>query len=163
MLNCFWSVEKEQHVCSFVTHKTTYRGSKPGYSDCIHFFWQKWQRRFFVLYEHGCLRFALDESVSNASCPLFRLPLLWHQAFSESSSSQNWEWQRFMGENLCTYILVLLVCCTGAWGHIFEMLGFCGITTSVVKGAPVAFSCRQTNVCLHPVFLLKTHLCIIEA
>ncbi|MEQ2212786.1 hypothetical protein XENOCAPTIV_004995 [Xenoophorus captivus] len=22
----------------------------------------KWQRRFFVLYEHGCLRFALDES-----------------------------------------------------------------------------------------------------
>uniref|UniRef100_A0A671V4H1 Myosin phosphatase Rho interacting protein n=1 Tax=Sparus aurata TaxID=8175 RepID=A0A671V4H1_SPAAU len=28
---------------------------------------RKWQRRFFVLYEHGCLRFALDESVSNAS------------------------------------------------------------------------------------------------
>uniref|UniRef100_A0A8C2ZD42 Myosin phosphatase Rho interacting protein n=1 Tax=Cyclopterus lumpus TaxID=8103 RepID=A0A8C2ZD42_CYCLU len=25
---------------------------------------QKWQRRFFVLYEHGCLRFALDESPS---------------------------------------------------------------------------------------------------
>ncbi|XP_016102830.1 myosin phosphatase Rho-interacting protein-like [Sinocyclocheilus grahami] len=25
---------------------------------------RKWQRRFFVLYEHGCLRFALDESVS---------------------------------------------------------------------------------------------------
>uniref|UniRef100_A0A673IFN2 Myosin phosphatase Rho-interacting protein-like n=1 Tax=Sinocyclocheilus rhinocerous TaxID=307959 RepID=A0A673IFN2_9TELE len=24
----------------------------------------KWQRRFFVLYEHGCLRFALDESPS---------------------------------------------------------------------------------------------------
>ncbi|KAM9559284.1 myosin phosphatase Rho-interacting protein-like [Salvelinus alpinus] len=24
---------------------------------------RKWQRRFFVLYEHGCLRFALDESV----------------------------------------------------------------------------------------------------
>ncbi|XP_030255618.1 myosin phosphatase Rho-interacting protein-like isoform X1 [Sparus aurata] len=23
---------------------------------------RKWQRRFFVLYEHGCLRFALDES-----------------------------------------------------------------------------------------------------
>lgn len=27
---------------------------------------QKWQRRFFVLYEHGCLRFALDESVSSS-------------------------------------------------------------------------------------------------
>ncbi|XP_039509618.1 myosin phosphatase Rho-interacting protein isoform X2 [Pimephales promelas] len=25
---------------------------------------RKWQRRFFVLYEHGCLRFALDESPS---------------------------------------------------------------------------------------------------
>ncbi|XP_071247523.1 myosin phosphatase Rho-interacting protein-like isoform X2 [Salvelinus alpinus] len=25
---------------------------------------RKWQRRFFVLYEHGCLRFALDESSS---------------------------------------------------------------------------------------------------
>uniref|UniRef100_A0A8C5B399 Myosin phosphatase Rho interacting protein n=1 Tax=Gadus morhua TaxID=8049 RepID=A0A8C5B399_GADMO len=25
---------------------------------------RKWQRRFFVLYEHGCLRFALDESRS---------------------------------------------------------------------------------------------------
>uniref|UniRef100_A0A673I406 Myosin phosphatase Rho-interacting protein-like n=1 Tax=Sinocyclocheilus rhinocerous TaxID=307959 RepID=A0A673I406_9TELE len=25
---------------------------------------KKWQRRFFVLYEHGCLRFALDESPS---------------------------------------------------------------------------------------------------
>uniref|UniRef100_A0A671V9T6 Myosin phosphatase Rho interacting protein n=1 Tax=Sparus aurata TaxID=8175 RepID=A0A671V9T6_SPAAU len=29
---------------------------------------RKWQRRFFVLYEHGCLRFALDESVSNCVC-----------------------------------------------------------------------------------------------
>uniref|UniRef100_A0A673ILN6 Myosin phosphatase Rho-interacting protein-like n=2 Tax=Sinocyclocheilus rhinocerous TaxID=307959 RepID=A0A673ILN6_9TELE len=28
--------------------------------ECV----QKWQRRFFVLYEHGCLRFALDESPS---------------------------------------------------------------------------------------------------
>ena len=26
---------------------------------------QKWQRRFFVLYEHGLLRYALDEMVSN--------------------------------------------------------------------------------------------------
>lgn len=31
-----------------------------------------------MLYEHGCLRFALDESVSNAPRPLFRLPLLPH-------------------------------------------------------------------------------------
>lgn len=28
---------------------------------------QKWQRRFFVLYEHGSLSFALDELVSNCS------------------------------------------------------------------------------------------------
>uniref|UniRef100_A0A4W6E7L7 Myosin phosphatase Rho interacting protein n=1 Tax=Lates calcarifer TaxID=8187 RepID=A0A4W6E7L7_LATCA len=28
------------------------------------FYMSKWQRRFFVLYEHGCLRFALDESPS---------------------------------------------------------------------------------------------------
>lgn len=27
-----------------------------------------------MLYEHGCLRFALDESVSKAPRPLFRLP-----------------------------------------------------------------------------------------
>ena len=26
---------------------------------------QKWQRRFFVLYEHGLLRYALDEMVSD--------------------------------------------------------------------------------------------------
>lgn len=25
---------------------------------------QKWQRRFFILYEHGLLRYALDEMVS---------------------------------------------------------------------------------------------------
>ncbi|KAJ3607916.1 hypothetical protein NHX12_024967 [Muraenolepis orangiensis] len=31
---------------------------------------RKWQRRFFVLYEHGCLRFALDESVS---CGVYRV------------------------------------------------------------------------------------------
>uniref|UniRef100_A0A673I5A2 Myosin phosphatase Rho-interacting protein-like n=1 Tax=Sinocyclocheilus rhinocerous TaxID=307959 RepID=A0A673I5A2_9TELE len=30
----------------------------------IHVLHFKWQRRFFVLYEHGCLRFALDESPS---------------------------------------------------------------------------------------------------
>lgn len=27
---------------------------------------QKWQRRFFILYEHGLLRYALDEMVSAA-------------------------------------------------------------------------------------------------
>lgn len=31
---------------------------------------QKWQRRFFILYEHGLLRYALDEMVSAAwLCP----------------------------------------------------------------------------------------------
>ncbi|XP_007562131.1 myosin phosphatase Rho-interacting protein-like [Poecilia latipinna] len=38
---------------------------------------RKWQRRFFVLYEHGCLRFALDESVSENSS---------HFGFVEASS-----------------------------------------------------------------------------
>ncbi|XP_014827672.1 PREDICTED: myosin phosphatase Rho-interacting protein-like [Poecilia mexicana] len=38
---------------------------------------RKWQRRFFVLYEHGCLRFALDESVSGNSS---------HFGFVEASS-----------------------------------------------------------------------------
>ncbi|KAF7243074.1 Myosin phosphatase Rho-interacting protein [Varanus komodoensis] len=27
---------------------------------------RKWQRRFFILYEHGLLRYALDEMVSHA-------------------------------------------------------------------------------------------------
>lgn len=46
----------------------------------VFLFWQKWQRRFFVLYEHGCLRFALDESVSTA--PLVSIAaILW-----------NWDW-----------------------------------------------------------------------
>ncbi len=76
MLNYIWSTEKGNCICAFVTYKNTYCGSESDYSDSMYFFGQKWQRRFFVLYEHGCLRFALDESVSNASCPLFRLPPL---------------------------------------------------------------------------------------
>lgn len=38
-----------------------------GCTDVSSLLRQKWQRRFFVLYEHGCLRFALDESVSRPS------------------------------------------------------------------------------------------------
>jgi len=30
---------------------------------------QKWQRRFFILYEHGLLRYALDEMVSESFPP----------------------------------------------------------------------------------------------
>lgn len=35
---------------------------------------QKWQRRFFVLYEHGLLRYALDEMVS--ACAALLIPSL---------------------------------------------------------------------------------------
>ena len=31
---------------------------------------RKWQRRFFILYEHGLLRYALDEMVSVLNAPL---------------------------------------------------------------------------------------------
>lgn len=35
------------------------------HSCCLDFFLlQKWQRRFFLLYEHGLLRYALDDMVS---------------------------------------------------------------------------------------------------
>ncbi|ROK76676.1 Myosin phosphatase Rho-interacting protein [Anabarilius grahami] len=37
---------------------------------------RKWQRRFFVLYEHGCLRFALDESTLDSRCLRFFARLL---------------------------------------------------------------------------------------
>lgn len=33
-------------------------------------FFQKWQRRFFILYEHGLLRYALDEMVSEIFSPV---------------------------------------------------------------------------------------------
>lgn len=36
---------------------------------------QKWQRRFFILYEHGLLRYALDEMVSELSHPTLPQPL----------------------------------------------------------------------------------------
>lgn len=44
------------HVCVWSFHC-----SPPPFFSCII---QKWQRRFFILYEHGLLRYALDEMVS---------------------------------------------------------------------------------------------------
>lgn len=38
--------------------------------ELFYFFQQKWQRRFFILYEHGLLRYALDEMVSESLPPL---------------------------------------------------------------------------------------------
>lgn len=41
-----------------------------GITVVFFFFFQKWQRRFFILYEHGLLRYALDEMVSEIFSPV---------------------------------------------------------------------------------------------
>ena len=42
---------------------------RPEPSQLLCVLLQKWQRRFFILYEHGLLRYALDEMVSELSTP----------------------------------------------------------------------------------------------
>lgn len=59
----------------------------------VHFLFciiQKWQRRFFILYEHGLLRYALDEMVSKVFFPLttyffFFLMLYMHRILKMAS------------------------------------------------------------------------------
>lgn len=46
---------------------------------------QKWQRRFFILYEHGLLRYALDEMVSN----VFSRPHKCHSCLKKSLDVTN--------------------------------------------------------------------------
>lgn len=60
------AVEPAFFGCSFVRHRDSVSGkhgqNPPTYPVCVPL--QKWQRRFFILYEHGLLRYALDEMVS---------------------------------------------------------------------------------------------------
>lgn len=47
---------------------------------------QKWQRRFFILYEHGLLRYALDEMVSAAQWRRVAGFRLWGSARATSAA-----------------------------------------------------------------------------
>lgn len=47
---------------------------------------QKWQRRFFILYEHGLLRYALDEMVSAAGWRCAAMFNLWGSARATSAA-----------------------------------------------------------------------------
>ena len=43
------------------------------YNVVKHYFFQKWQRRWFVLFQHGALRYALDNNVRKVIVGLFTL------------------------------------------------------------------------------------------
>lgn len=47
---------------------------------------QKWQRRFFILYEHGLLRYALDEMVRKNFLQILKNRLILKNNFSKITS-----------------------------------------------------------------------------
>lgn len=86
------------------------------FSDGIRSVSQKWQRRFFVLYEHGCLRFALDESVSchiSFIVQIFTATLPWNWCCSRKlprDCGQGIQTKGTLPLRILSTILTLLAC-----------------------------------------------------